>query len=55
LVKWIKRNDYQADKEKKKRRTAVREKKDSNELQIAVAREGNIYIEPVSKKILNNI
>ena len=43
------------DKEKKKRRTAVREKKDSNELQIAVAREGNIYIEPVSKKILNNI
>ena len=43
------------DKEKKKRRTAVREKKDSNELQIAIAREGNIYIEPVSKKILNNI
>lgn len=43
------------DKEKKKRRTVIREKKDSNELQIAVAREGNIYIEPVSKKILNNI
>jgi len=43
------------DKEKKKRRTAIREKKDSNELQIAVAREGNIYIEPVSRKILNNI
>lgn len=43
------------DKEKKKRRTAAREKKDSNELQIAIAREGNIYIEPVSKKILNNI
>lgn len=43
------------DKEKKKRRTAIREKKESNDLQIAVAREGNIYIEPVSKKILNNI
>ena len=43
------------DKEKKKRRTILREKKDSNELQIAVARDGNIYIEPVSKKILNNI
>jgi len=43
------------DKEKKRRRTAVREKKDSNEMQIAVARDGNIYIEPVSKKILNNI
>lgn len=44
------------DKEKKKRRTAfVREKKDSNELQIAVARDGNIYIEPVSRKILNKI
>ena len=43
------------DKEKKKRRIAIREKKDSNELQIAVARDGNIYIEPVSKKILNNI
>ena len=43
------------DKEKKKRRTAIREKKDANELQIAIAREGNIYIEPVSKKILNNI
>lgn len=43
------------DKEKKKRRIAIREKKDSNELQIAVARDGNIYIEPVSKKILNNM
>ncbi len=45
------------DKEKKKRRPSIliREKKDSNELQIAVAREGNIYIEPVSKKILNKI
>ena len=43
------------DKEKKKRRTAIREKKDANEMQIAVARDGNIYIEPVSKKILNNI
>ncbi len=43
------------DKEKKKRRTVIREKKESNELQIAVARDGNIYIEPVSKKILNNI
>ena len=43
------------DKEKKKRRTAIKEKKESNELQIAVARDGNIYIEPVSKKILNKI
>ncbi len=43
------------EKEKKKRRLALREKKDTNELQIAVARDGNIYIEPVSKKILDKI
>ena len=44
------------EKEKKKRRLVIREKKDTNnELQIAVARDGNIYIEPVSKKILNKI
>ena len=44
------------EKEKKKRRLVIREKKDTNnELQIALARDGNIYIEPVSKKILNKI
>lgn len=43
------------DKQKAKRRLIRREKAESNELQIAIAREGNIYIEPVSKKILNNI
>ncbi len=43
------------DKQKPKRRFIRREKTESNELQIAIAREGNIYIEPVSKKILNTI
>lgn len=44
------------EKEKKKRRLVIREKKDTNnELQIAMAKDGNIYIEPVSKKILNKI
>lgn len=43
------------DKQKPKRRLIKREKTESNELQIAIARDGNIYIEPVSKKILSNI
>lgn len=43
------------DKEKKKRRIIIKEKKETTEPQIAIAREGNIYIEPVSKKILNKI
>lgn len=43
------------DKQKTRRRISRKEKTESNELQIAIAREGNIYIEPVSKKILNNI
>ena len=43
------------DKQKTKRRFIRKEKTESNELQIAVARDGNIYIEPVSKKILSNI
>ena len=43
------------DKEKKKRRIIIKEKKEASEPQIAIARDGNIYIEPVSKKILNKI
>ncbi len=43
------------DKQKTRKRLVRKEKQESNELQIAVARDGNIYIEPVSKKILNNI
>ena len=43
------------DKQKTRRRISRKDKTESNELQIAIAREGSIYIEPVSKKILNNI
>lgn len=43
------------DKQKGRRRIVRKEKETSTELQIAVARNGSIYIEPVTKKILNNI
>ena len=43
------------DREKTKRRPLRREKVQAAESQIAVARDGNIYIEPITKNILNYI
>ena len=43
------------DKQKPKRRLIRKEKETNEELQIAVARDGGIYIEPVTRKILNGI
>lgn len=43
------------DKQKTKKRLIKREKETNEELQIAVARDGSIYIEPVTRKILNGI
>ena len=43
------------DKVKGRRRVIRKEKAEQAEAQIAIAREDGIYIEPVTKKILNNI
>ena len=43
------------DKPEPKRRTLRRSKTPEVEAQIAIARDGNIYIEPITKNILNNI
>lgn len=43
------------DKEKTKKRLLRREKTQPAESQIAIARDGNIYIEPITRNILNNI
>lgn len=43
------------DKEKTKKRTLRREKVHETEPQIAVAKDGNIYIEPVTKDVLNRM
>lgn len=43
------------DKQKSRHRLIKREKEASTELQIAIARDGAIYMEPVTKKILGNI
>ena len=43
------------DKEKTKKRRLRRERAQTTESQIAVARDGNIYIEPVTKDILNRM
>lgn len=43
------------DRQKGRRRLTKKDKEVSTELQIAVAKNGAIYIEPVTKKILNNI
>lgn len=43
------------DKQKEKRRLIRRTKEETEEAQIAIAREGSIYIEPVTKNILSDI
>ena len=43
------------DKEKTRKQLLRREKVQTAECQIAVARDGNIYIEPVTKDILNRM
>lgn len=43
------------DKQKTRRSLLKKDKDASTELQIAIARDGAIYMEPVTKKILNNI
>lgn len=43
------------DKEKTKKRTLRREKVHQAESQIAIARDGNIYIEPITKDVLNRM
>ena len=43
------------DKEKSRKHLLRREKVQTAESQIAVARDGNIYIEPVTKDILNRM
>ena len=43
------------DKEKTRKHLLRREKVQTAESQIAVARDGNIYIEPVTKDILNRM
>ena len=43
------------DKPEPKRKTRRKEKTSEAEAQIAIAKDGNIYIEPITKNILNNI
>ncbi|WP_455719417.1 septum site-determining protein MinC [Agathobacter sp.] len=43
------------DKPEPKRRARRKEKTSEAEAQIAIAKDGNIYIEPITKNILNNI
>ncbi len=43
------------DKPEPKRRVRRKEKTSEVEAQIAIAKDGNIYIEPITKNILNNI
>ena len=43
------------DQAEQKQRTRRKKKQTENEAQIAIAKDGNIYIEPITKNILNTI
>ena len=43
------------DQAEQKQHTRRKKKQTENEAQIAIAKDGNIYIEPITKNILNTI